>query len=131
MAADASQRGAQQAAAGTGTGTGTRVHNRGFSSDMRQTSPEDGSKQKEQRIKDKDRKEMLNKALQKAHTAVLLDNAYNYEGAIDAYRDACSLLQQVLIMSTADEERYKLEQIVRFSKSWHVSCCCFILTDRL
>jgi hypothetical protein len=72
---------------------------------------EDQSKQRDHR--DWDRKTMLSRALQKAHTAVLLDNAQNFEGAMDAYAEACELLQQVLVRSTADEERRKLDQIVR------------------
>ncbi|EFQ97782.1 hypothetical protein MGYG_08903 [Nannizzia gypsea CBS 118893] len=49
--------------------------------------------------------------LQKANTAVLLDNATNYEGAIDAYTDACGLLAQVMQRAGADEERHKLDDI--------------------
>jgi hypothetical protein len=70
------------------------------------------SNQREHR--DRDRKTMLSRALQKAHTAVLLDNAQNFEGAIEAYSEACELLQQVLVRSTADEERRKLDQIVSY-----------------
>ena len=55
---------------------------------------------------------MLSKALQKAHTAVLLDNAQNYEGAMDAYRDACALLRQVMVKSSGEDDRRKLEAIV-------------------
>jgi MIT (microtubule interacting and transport) domain len=58
-------------------------------------------------------KTMLSNALQKANTAVLLDNAQNFEGAMDAYADACDLLQQVMQGSTADEDKRKLEAIVR------------------
>ncbi|KZF26067.1 hypothetical protein L228DRAFT_257563 [Xylona heveae TC161] len=54
---------------------------------------------------------MLSKALQKANTAVLLDNAQNFEGAIDAYRDACALLGQVMLKSSGEEDRQKLEAI--------------------
>lgn len=58
-------------------------------------------------------KAMLSKALQKANTAVLLDNAANFEGAIDAYQDACELLQQVMLRSNGgDVEKYKLLEIV-------------------
>jgi MIT (microtubule interacting and transport) domain len=57
-------------------------------------------------------KTMLSRALQKANTAVLLDNAQNFEGAIDAYADACHLLQQVMQGSTGGEDRKKLEAIV-------------------
>jgi chromosome condensin MukBEF MukE localization factor len=56
---------------------------------------------------------MLSKALQKANTAVLLDNAANFEGAIEAYQDACELLQSVLLRSSGgDVEKYKLQEIV-------------------
>ncbi|MCJ1367979.1 hypothetical protein MMC16_007117 [Acarospora aff. strigata] len=58
-------------------------------------------------------KAMLSKALQKAHTAVLLDNAQNYEGAMDAYRDACALLRQVMVKSSGEDDRRKLEAIRR------------------
>ncbi len=55
---------------------------------------------------------MLSKALQKANTAVLLDNAQNFEGAMQAYSEACILLQQVMLRSSGDEDRRKLEAIV-------------------
>lgn len=58
-------------------------------------------------------KAMLSKALQKANHAVLLDNAQNFEGAMDAYGDACALLQQVMMRSSGDDDRRKLEAIVR------------------
>jgi hypothetical protein len=57
-------------------------------------------------------KAMLSKALQKANTAVLLDNAQNFEGAMQAYLEACSLLQQVMVRSSGDEDKRKLEAIV-------------------
>lgn len=55
---------------------------------------------------------ILSKALQKANHAVLLDNAQNFEGAMDAYADACSLLQRVMSTSATDEDRQKLEAVV-------------------
>lgn len=56
---------------------------------------------------------MLSKALAKANTAVLLDNAENFEGAIEAYQDACELLQYVMLRSNGgDVEKYKLLEIV-------------------
>lgn len=61
---------------------------------------------------DKDKKTMLSRALQKANTAVLLDNAQNFEGAMEAYADACKLLSQVMRRSTGEEDRKKLEAIV-------------------
>jgi len=54
---------------------------------------------------------MLSRALQKANTAVLLDNAQNFEGAMEAYEDACKLLQQVMTRSSQDEDRRKLDAI--------------------
>ena len=59
-------------------------------------------------------KAMLSKALQKANHAVLLDNAQNFEGAMDAYSDACALLQRVMLRSSGDEDRKKLESVVSF-----------------
>ncbi|KAL9029885.1 MAG: hypothetical protein Q9196_001929 [Gyalolechia fulgens] len=56
-------------------------------------------------------KAMLSKALQKAKHAVLLDNAQNFEGAMDAYGDACALLQSVMQRSSGDEYRMKLESV--------------------
>lgn len=56
-------------------------------------------------------KTMLSKALQKANTAVLLDNAQNFERAMEAYEDACQLLQQVMVKSTGDEDKKKLQSI--------------------
>ncbi|KAF2477927.1 uncharacterized protein BDR25DRAFT_275468 [Lindgomyces ingoldianus] len=61
--------------------------------------------------REKDKKTMLSRALQKANTAVLLDNAQNFEGAMDAYEDACKLLQQVMIRSSGEEDRRKLDGI--------------------
>ena len=56
-------------------------------------------------------KTMLSKALAKANTAVLLDNAQNFEGAVDAYTEACDLLRQVMLRSSDDEDRKKLSAI--------------------
>lgn len=67
---------------------------------------------KEHRRKTPSQKAMLSKALQKANHAVLLDNAQNFEGAMDAYADACGLLQQVMQRSSGDEDRKKLEAVV-------------------
>ncbi|KAF7578062.1 MIT multi-domain protein [Pyrenophora tritici-repentis] len=61
--------------------------------------------------REKDKKTMLSRALQKANTAVLLDNAQNFEGAMEAYEDACKLLQQVMIRSSQEEDRRKLDAI--------------------
>ncbi|KIW11584.1 hypothetical protein PV08_10885 [Exophiala spinifera] len=56
-------------------------------------------------------KTMLSKALARANAAVLLDNAQNIEGAIEAYDEACELLQQVLVRSSDVDDRKKLSNI--------------------
>ncbi|KAL4962662.1 uncharacterized protein BDV14DRAFT_100275 [Aspergillus stella-maris] len=68
--------------------------------------------QNEKRRQGPSQKAMLSKALQKANTAVLLDNAANFEGAMEAYSDACQLLQLVMIRSKGGEdEKIKLQEI--------------------
>lgn len=57
-------------------------------------------------------KAMLSRALQKANTAVQLDNAQNFVGAREAYAEACNLLHQVLLRTSGDEDQRKLEAIV-------------------
>ena len=56
-------------------------------------------------------KTMLARALTKANTAVLLDNAQNFEGAVEAYVEACDLLQQVMARSGDLDDRKKLSTI--------------------
>ena len=58
-------------------------------------------------------KTMLSHALSRANSAVLLDNAQDFRGAIEAYEDACQLLRQVMLRSSGDEDRNKLQAIVR------------------
>jgi hypothetical protein len=73
----------------------------------------DGEGDGENRQHGQTQKAMLSKALQKANTAVLLDNAANFEGAMEAYTDACQLLQLVMLRSNGgDEEKLKLQEIV-------------------
>jgi hypothetical protein len=62
--------------------------------------------------REREAKTMLSRALQKANTGVLLDNAQNFQGAIEAYEDSCKLLQQVMIRSSLEEDRQKLDAIV-------------------
>lgn len=73
------------------------------------------TRERSRKHKSPSQKAMLSKALQKAHTAVLLDNAQNFEGAMEAYRDACALLRQVMMRSSGDEDKKKLESIVSTS----------------
>lgn len=63
-------------------------------------------------ISEREKKIMLSKALQKANDAVLLDNAQNYEDAISAYNEACSLLGHVLGRTAGEEDKVKLSAIV-------------------
>ncbi|KAK1141371.1 hypothetical protein N8T08_009162 [Aspergillus melleus] len=66
----------------------------------------------ERRRRGHSQKAMLSKALQKANTAVLLDNAANFEGAMEAYSDACQLLQLVMVRSNGGkDEKLKLQEI--------------------
>lgn len=68
-------------------------------------------------------KAMLSSALQKANTAVTLDNAENYEGAMVAYGDACALLEQVMRRAGGEEDRRKLQAIVSLPPPPHSSSC--------
>jgi len=120
------------------SGTGSRDHSRAASKDHHRTEsntsarledPYQGTPPRTRERREKDKKTMLSRALQKANTAVLLDNAQNFEGAMEAYEDACKLLQQVMIRSSQEEDRRKLDAIV----SWipqvlHPLCCHCVLT---
>lgn len=57
-------------------------------------------------------KAMLSHALQKANVAVQLDNNQDIWGARQAYGEACSLLQNVLQRTSAQEDKRKLDAIV-------------------
>ena len=66
---------------------------------------------------------MLSKALHKANTAVLLDNAQNFEGAMEAYSHACALLQQVMKRSPGGDDKRKLDAIVRCPLTINLGVC--------
>jgi hypothetical protein len=102
----------------------SRDHSRGASKDhyrsesntsARLDDDYQGTPPRTRERREKDKKTMLSRALQKANTAVLLDNASNFEGAMEAYEDACKLLQQVMIRSSQEEDRRKLDAIVSAS----------------
>lgn len=76
-----------------------------------QKAKRDGDHRRTRERTEKDKKAMLSKALQKANTAVLLDNAQNYEGALEAYGDACELLGQVMDRTSGDDDKRKLDAI--------------------
>lgn len=68
-------------------------------------------KPKQKDRSEREKKAMLAKALEKANTAVVLDNKQNFLGALDAYTDACMLLQQVMDRSVNTADRKKLAAI--------------------
>lgn len=78
----------------------------------RRSSKGSGDVDKNKAAKPPSQKAMLSRALQKANTAVQLDNAQNLEGARQAYSEACELLQQVLRRTSTEEDKRKLEAIV-------------------
>jgi hypothetical protein len=88
--------------------TASRGHSRNRSQAGKSSSGTGSSRNSKQ----PSQKAMLSKALQKANTAVLLDNAQNFDGAMEAYSEACALLQQVMLRSSGDEDKRKLEAIV-------------------
>ena len=57
-------------------------------------------------------KTLLSQALTKANDAVLLDNAQEFEEAIDAYEEACKLLRKVMQRSSGEGDKKKLQAIV-------------------
>ncbi|KAI9736815.1 MAG: hypothetical protein M1818_005866 [Claussenomyces sp. TS43310] len=93
-----------------------RGHSRNRSRTGKSSSGTTSSERSRER-KPPSQKAMLSKALEKANTAVLLDNAQNFEGAIEAYTEACNLLQQVMARSSGDEDKRKLEAIRNTYKS--------------
>ena len=90
----------------------SRGHTRSRSTQNGSTDTTASAKARERSSKGPSQKAMLSKALQKANSAVELDNAANFEGARSAYSEACELLQQVLQRTSGDEDRRKLEAIV-------------------
>lgn len=95
----------------SGSGSGSAPSNPARTSEGATSA--DGDADAENRQHGQTQKAMLSKALQKANTAVLLDNAANFEGAMEAYTDACQLLQLVMLRSNGgDEEKLKLQEIV-------------------
>ncbi|KAJ4396123.1 hypothetical protein N0V93_000340 [Gnomoniopsis smithogilvyi] len=92
-----------------GSPTFIRGHQRSRSQGLKSST--DSATSPRTRAKQPSQKAMLSKALQKANTAVQLDNAQNFEGARTAYYEACDLLQQVLDRTPGDDDKRKLEAI--------------------
>lgn len=93
-----------------------RGHSRSRSQGLKSSTDSASSPKSRDRAKQPSQKAMLSKALQKANTAVQLDNAQNFEGARAAYLEACDLLQQVLLRTPGDDDKKKLEAIVSFAR---------------
>lgn len=98
---------------------GSRGHSRNRSHAAKSSTDTGSSRGRGQ--KPPSQKAMLSKALQKANTAVLLDNAQNFEGAVLAYSEACELLQQVMMRTSGEDDRAKLEAIVSLNLSGNSS----------
>ncbi|KAI5296559.1 hypothetical protein KEM52_000254 [Ascosphaera acerosa] len=54
---------------------------------------------------------MIERALSRAHAAVILDQREHFENALEAYRDTCHLLEEAMQAADLDEERRKLGDI--------------------
>lgn len=68
-------------------------------------------------------KEKLSKALQKANSAVVLDNQRIIEGALVAYQGACTLLQEVIDDTLEGSNKRKLVDIVSNSPTRLSNSC--------
>jgi MIT (microtubule interacting and transport) domain len=79
--------------------------------ELNQSSAQSPERRRSRGHRSPTQKTMLSKALAKANTAVLFDNAQNIEGAIEAYAEACELLQQVMKRSSDRDDRKKLSAI--------------------
>lgn len=89
-----------------------RGHSRSRSRGLKSSTDSTSSPKSRDRAKQPSQKAMLSKALQKANTAVQLDNAQETEAARTAYLEACDLLQHVLQRTPGDDDKKKLEAIV-------------------
>ncbi|KAG8532566.1 uncharacterized protein KY384_002443 [Bacidia gigantensis] len=75
------------------------------------------STQRRRKRRPPSQKALLSKALAKANHAVVLDGKQNVEGAVLAYGDACNLLRQVMVRSSGEDDRRKLEAVRNTYKS--------------
>lgn len=68
-------------------------------------------------------KAMLPKALEKAHTAVRLDNAEDFQGAWSAYRETCDWLRLIMLRTKTSEDKKKLEALVGLHQELPSTSC--------
>ena len=61
---------------------------------------------------EKEKRVLLNKALQEANSAVELDHTQQYAVAKTAYKQACALMGTVIMRSSMEEDRRTLDSIV-------------------
>lgn len=89
-----------------------------------------GSHGRKRSSRDKDKKAVLQKALDTANVSVKLDNDLKYAEATAAYEEACQLLDGVMNQTTAGKERQKLRTIVgHFNKI--MSIVVDLLADKI
>jgi len=77
----------------------------------RSTVHDKADSQEDNKPRIKTQKNMLSRALLKANQAVENDNEQNVQGAIDAYEEACDILEQVVARSNDPEGRKKVSAI--------------------
>ena len=58
------------------------------------------------------KKTQIEKALEKANAAVLIDSANNFQGAVKFYEEAVTLIQDVLLADPFRTDRLRLQNIV-------------------
>lgn len=107
-----------------GSPTFVRGHQRSRSQGMKSSTDSAVSPGRSRGGRPPSQKAMLSKALEKANTAVRLDNAQSFEEARSAYHEACDLLQQVLERTPGDDDRKKLEDIVSTLQIACIPCVC-------
>lgn len=88
---------------------------RNRSKDARQPTPGGSATQSGRRpsrsAEDKEKKILLQKALQRANEAVRLDNDQDYDKATVTYEDACLLLDAVMVSTKGEHDKQKLVAI--------------------
>lgn len=94
-----------------GLGAGEEKSRKGHSRNRSQAGKSSTSTGSNRNSKQPSQKAMLSKALQKANTAVLLDNAQNFEGAMQAYSEASFKNQSCLPMKV----------VTSLPRTWQIS----------
>ncbi|KAI9668397.1 MAG: hypothetical protein M1831_001151 [Alyxoria varia] len=92
---------------------GKRRHrkDRDGSKDHAKHSDRSGEPGRKRSRREKEKKIMLSKALQRANEAVHLDNEQKYTQAVTAYGEACELLDSVMSRTSSEDDKGKLTAI--------------------